>query len=151
MSAYNSKKRKKANFKADIKPEELSSSINEVLTVYSNNVTQAIKNCVVEVAKNTVDTLHQTSPKMTGDYARAWAYTILYDGEFERRASVNIPTDDYRLIHLLEFGHIIKNRKNGATYGRVSGIPHVMPAYEKAQKEYTEKVKEAIKDENSTT
>lgn len=110
----------------------LSNEIAKTLKEYTDEVIEGVKVAKVEVAKNTVSLLKETSPKKTGSYAKGW-----------RNKDVNgiqvvYNKTDYQLTHLLEFGHA---KING---GRVSEKPHIRPAEEKAIKEFEKEVKKVI-------
>ena len=116
-----------------MKIEQMTDAIMKELTTWSQDVADATKAECLSVAKDTVDTLKVSSPKRTGRYARAWKQKTT----FEDRANIRVTVYNgkYQLTHLLEDGHA---KVNG---GRVSGIPHIGPAEEQAQKALEEKVK----------
>lgn len=111
----------------------LSQEIAEALKTYTNEVTEGLEKAKVEVAKNTVKILKETSPKDTGAYAKSW--TVKSVGN----AVVVHNKNYYQHTHLLENGHA----KRGG--GRVAGITHIKPAEEKAIAEYIEKVEKVIR------
>lgn len=77
-----------------------------------------------KVAKEAANKLKNSSPKKTGKYAKSWRVRT-------DRGSGGIDTvtvhnkDHYQLTHLLENGHVVKNKKG--TYGRTSPQKHIGP------------------------
>lgn len=76
------------------------------------------------MAKEAASKLRNTSPKRTGKYAKSWKVKT-------QRGSAGIDEvivynrDHYQLTHLLENGHVIRNKKG--EYGRTSPIKHIEP------------------------
>ena len=116
-----------------MKVDQMTDAIMKELKGWSQDVADATKDECISVAKDTVDTLKVTSPKLTGRYARAWKQKTTFEDWANIR--VTVYNSKYQLTHLLEDGHA---KVNG---GRVSGIPHIGPAEEQAQKSLVEKVK----------
>lgn len=110
----------------------VSDQVREVLNEYDVKLKRATNNAMDVVAKEAVSKLKNTSPKKTGSYARGW-------GVHRERGSGGINTvtvrnkTDYQLTHLLENGHVIRNKKG--EYGRTNGIKHIAPVEEWANSE----------------
>lgn len=115
------------------KISDLSSLIVEELKKYTDEVTEGLTQAKKEVAKNTVNQLKNTSPKLTGSYKKGWRV------KDENGKQIIYNKTDYQLTHLLEYGHA---KRNG---GRVDAIPHIRPAEEKAINDFTEAVERVIK------
>lgn len=103
----------------------ISDEIEKILNDYTKEVKRAANNSIDVVAKETVSKLKATSPKNKGRYARGWRL------KRERGPlGVNFVTvynaTDYQLTHLLEHGHLIRNKKG--TFGRAPAHPHIAPA-----------------------
>lgn len=113
---------------------DLSKEIASVLATYTTEVTEGLEKAKVEVAKNTVNILKETSPKDTGSYSKGWAVKKVGN------ALVVHNKTDYQLTHLLEKGHI---KANG---GRVGAKVHIRPAEEKAIEEFTKEVEKVIRE-----
>ena len=116
-----------------VKVNDLTKEIARALQEYSTEVEEGLEEAKVEVAKDTVKRLKQTSPKKTGDYRKGWAR------KKAGTAQVVHNRTDYQLTHLLEYGHA----KRGG--GRVAGIPHISPAEEWANDEYLKRVEKVIR------
>lgn len=110
----------------------LTVELQKVFEEYSEEVKRATNNAAEKVAKESLSKLKNTSPRKTGSYARGWAI------KRERGVSgINTVTihnkTDYQLTHLLENGHVIRNKKG--TYGRAPGHKHIQPVEEWANNE----------------
>jgi hypothetical protein len=113
---------------------DLSKEIADILSAYTDEVTEGLEKSKLKVAKNAVKTLRQTSPEGdTGDYAKGWNY-LTTRGDF-----VIYNATDYQLTHLLEYGHA---KVNG---GRVAPRVHIRPVEEQVIKEFTKEVEKVIK------
>lgn len=116
-----------------IKSEDLAREISNALKQYVDDVKVASQEVAEKVAKSTAEELKQNSPKRArakgGKYAKNWTYEIGDAG-----ATVYNKAPTYRLTHLLEKGHA----KRGG--GRVSGIPHIAPAEERAIQQYEQEL-----------
>lgn len=93
----------------------LESEIAKALLNFNEEVAQEIGDIVDDLADKTVAKLKGASPKRTGDYGDDW------DSKLNKRGErVIYQPKEYRISHLLEFGHA---RKNG---GRdVGARPHI--------------------------
>lgn len=71
-----------------------------------------------------------------GDYANSWVWKMQDDkiGEY----GVVYNKEHYRLTHLLENGHLIKNAYG--SYGRTAPRPHIKPAYDKIKVKFIEEM-----------
>lgn len=110
--------------------QDLASQIAKSLADYSTEVEEKTDKIAEEIAEETVQELKTTSPKRYGKYAKTWKKKKIGKGSFV------VHNENYRLPHLLEFGHI---KRNG---GRVSGIAHIKPAEEKAIENFEKRIKE---------
>ena len=108
-------------------------AIAEALTEYDQQIADETKRIADEVAKETVDELKKTSPKLTGSYRKGWRKKQTFANERTKRNTVYNQTD-YQLTHLLEYGHASRNG------GRVKAIQHIAPAEQKAIKDLRERI-----------
>ena len=108
----------------------------EVVDQYDVKLKRATNNAMDVVAKEAVRRLKSTSPKKSGEYARGWGLTR------ERGTgginTVTVKNRVYQLTHLLENGHIVRNKKG--TYGRAPGIKHIAPVEDWANTELPEEI-----------
>ena len=120
---------------------DLVDAINRELTIYSKKVTETIKKEAKSHMSQLVKDTKATAPvgnrqkhyrdniksKKTVDNGREVSYTWYVDGS------------DYRLSHLLEHGHALRDG------GRVEGTHFIEKASEPILADFVEKVEEAIK------
>lgn len=145
MARYKAKT-KKYPTRLTVKVEDLDEAVDNILTIYSHNVTELVKEASDTVADEALNKVKDLAPVQTGDYKNAWVWDNVFDSALERRNALHVEAPHYRLTHLLEWGHVIRNKRNGESYGRTREFPHVMPTYEYAMERYTKLVLEAIKD-----
>lgn len=125
-----------------VKIEDLTKAVMNELQQYSDELNEQIKLDINAVANETVAQLKVSSPKKSGAYARSWKQTEVVKGKtLSKRKVYN--EKHYRLTHLLENGHV--KIKNGKADGRVDGIPHILPAEQKAIKNLENRIIDTIK------
>lgn len=108
--------------------DSLLKQLNDTLNDYLDEVDEIANDEMKKAAQDTAKDLKSTSPKRTGRYAAGWsvksenlaggakAYIV-----YNKRGS---------LTHLLENGHVIKNKKG--EYGRAPAHPHIKAAEDRA-------------------
>jgi hypothetical protein len=108
---------------------DLEKELAAILDDYSEEVNQTVKEVASESAKRAANELKQTSPRRRPRYYKGWKATpkSLITGRVEY---VVHNAKDYRLAHLLEFGHVLRNG------GRTKAIPHIKPVEEKYTDEF---------------
>ena len=115
------------------KTESVTAQMTELLDEVNKEVEQSAKTNIQQVARESVNKLKNTSPVKTGSYAKGWG--VKKQGEMD--VIVHNRTD-YQLTHLLENGHVIRNKKG--TYGRTHGIKHIAPVEEWAVDELPRRI-----------
>lgn len=124
------------------KSNQISHQIDEILTTYSKQVHGVMETCVREEAEDTAQRLKSSSPKRAkgskkGAYARNWKVT-------QRGSSFIVHNaKHYRLTHLLENGHVVRN--GVGTYGRARAIKHIEPALEAAETKLPLRIESRLK------
>lgn len=111
--------------------------MKQVLDEINKDVEESARRNIDRTAKESVQKLRNTSPKKTGSYAKGWGTKKQGDMDV-----VVHNRTDYQLTHLLENGHVIKNKKG--TYGRTHGIKHIAPVEEWASDELPRRIMEDI-------
>ena len=134
-------KKKLPQFRVKLDQDSIAEALGEILLVYSKNVTEEVIKAIDEVTETTLENVRRDSPSRTGEYSEGWQSKTMFESELDKRNMIYNTTKP-SLTHLLEWGHIVKNSPEGRTAEKK---PHVMPNYEKAVKELTQKVIEAIK------
>lgn len=115
----------------------VSVQMKELLDEIDKDAQESVRSNVNSVAKEAVQKLRNGSPKKTGDYASGWGMKKQGEADvvvYNRKAP--------GLTHLLENGHVIRNKKG--TYGRVSGRKHIAPVEEWAVAELPRRIMEDI-------
>ena len=119
------------------KTESVTAQMKEVLDEINDDVRKSAKRNIDRVSKESVQKLKNTSPVKSGSYAKGWGT--------KRQGDMDVVVHnrtDYQLTHLLENGHIIRNKKG--TYGRTRGIKHIAPVEEWAIDELPRRIIEDI-------
>lgn len=124
------------------KTDSVAIQMADILDEVGKGATEALTQGIKEVSKESVQKLRNTSPRRTsgenaGRYAKGWTTKKNRDGS----VVVHNKTD-YRLTHLLENGHVIKNKQG--TYGRTHPIKHIQPVEEWASDELPRRVMEDL-------
>ena len=115
----------------------LEKEVMKYLTEYKEDISEAVENVSNRVGKEATNELKDKSPKLTGDYAKGWR--LKKDKIGKNRYTVKIHNKtNYRLTHLLEFGHVTRNG------GRTRAIPHIRPIEEKYKKIFEQELKKDI-------
>lgn len=120
--------------------DNLAAEISKQLEEYSQEVTDAIKKVVDVVAKEVNEEIknHINFKEVTGDYVKAFRIKTTQNTRFNKINVWHVTNGQYRLTHLLEKGHALRNG------GRSSAFPHIIFGQELAEKRMVELSKEAI-------
>lgn len=119
------------------KTGSVSVQMKELLNEINKDVEQSAKRNIDAVSREAVQKLKNTSPRKTGSYASGWGKKR--QGEMD---VIVYNRTDAPLTHLLENGHVIRNKKG--TYGRTHGIKHIAPVEEWASDELPRRIMEDI-------
>ena len=113
--------------------DSITVQMEAILQAYSKEVEDAYEKGAQLTAKESAQKLKASSPKKSGEYASGWAVK-----KMDSKTYVVHNKTAPGLTHLLENGHVIKNKKG--TYGRVSGKKHIKPVEEWAINELQRKI-----------
>ncbi len=119
------------------KTGSVTAQMTELLDEVDKEVQQSAKKGIDTVSKESVQKLRNTSPVKTGSYAKGWSTKKQGDMDV-----VVYNRTDYQLTHLLENGHVIRNKKG--TYGRAPAHKHIKPVEEWAIDELPRRILEGI-------
>lgn len=111
--------------------------MKKLLDQVDKEVQKAMDEGMKQVAKEAVTKLRSSSPRKTGKYASGWTTK-----QIDKDGLVVHNSKHYQLTHLLENGHVIRNKKG--TYGRTSGIKHIAPVETWASEELPRRIMEKI-------
>lgn len=115
----------------------LDSTINQLLEQYDKDVYEVMDSAVDDVANETANKLRAVQFKTGGEYSASWVSDKEQSGRLQTKRVVH-NAEHYRLTHLLEKGHVIRNgrsRITGKSYGRTGAYPHIAPAEDWAREE----------------
>lgn len=124
---------------------DLSGAIESIIKEYGEDVYDVVNESVEEVteeATNKLKAVNHWANEGTGAYARSWTNDekkksrILY-------SKVVHNEEHYRLTHLLEKGHVIRNGTQ-RTFGRTGKYPHIKPVEKWAQEELPKRFRERL-------
>lgn len=123
-----------------ISVDELGDAIDKELTLYSEEIIKGVKKQAKESMDQLVRETKATAP--VGRRKRHYKDSIRSRKEKESDRSVSylwyVDGSDYRLSHLLEHGHALRNG------GRVSGTHFIQNALDPIMEEYVSKIEEVI-------
>ena len=115
-----------------VKAINFDKAVDELLKEYGDDVYKVLKESIDEVSKEAVDRLKAVNSfgakkktHITGAYSADWTYTDEPTGRFSVKRVVHNERH-YRLAHLLEKGHVIRNGTQ-RTFGSTSGKEHIKP------------------------
>jgi hypothetical protein len=121
--------------------DELSSTIEQELTIYSKSVTEGLKKQAKESMAQLVRDTKATAP--VGKRKRHYKDSIRSRKESETERAVSylwyVEGSNYRLSHLLENGHALRNG------GRYAGTHFIANALEPIMEDYYKKCQEVCK------
>jgi hypothetical protein len=121
-----------------VKVDQLADRIIQAYRDYVDPVIEAIPDVVEQTAQECMAEIRAKSPRgRTGEYAKGWK--IVKDNGAYRAKRIIWNKDHYRLVHLLEKGHV---KVNG---GRVPAYPHVGPAEQKYSKLLVERIEGVVR------
>ena len=107
----------------------------------AEGVDKAIEQGMKTAPKECKKRLKELSPKDTGEYSKGWRIKR----HRRPKSAIVYNATNAHLTHLLEFGHVIKN-KNG-TYGRAPAHPHMKQAEEESVKLFVDTIESALDQE----
>lgn len=116
-----------------IRSNDFSKEFARTLAKYTKEVEQGLEKVEKKVAKETVDDLKATSPKLYGDYSKGWKAKKVESSYIIHNAT------DYQLTHLLENSHALRDG------GRSTPQPHIGPAEERAVEKFVSETERMIR------
>lgn len=130
--------------------DDLQSQMNRVLTIYSEELNEKLREITQESMKELVRETKATAPRgKRGQYRRRIAADYTGTQRSARGIRGNtvkaiwyVKAPDYRLTHLLVHGHATKDG------GRTTPDPFLQNALDKVLPEYEQKVQEVISNDN---
>ena len=122
---------------------DIDAQMKEILDAVRNDVNNATEEALASVPKEAAAKLKATSPKgkgtrHAGRYTRGWR--VKKEG---RLSAVVHNATDWQLTHLLEKGHVIRNKYG--TYGRARAFSDIKAVEEWAQDQFPMKILRGLK------
>lgn len=120
--------------------ENLGAAIGRELTIYAENVTDAVNDEGRKAMKKLVRQTKATAPVGNrGTFKRNIAMKETQEGRNMKRYTWYVKAPDHRLTHLIVHGHATENG------GRTKANPFLQNALDQVLPEYEAAIKEAIK------
>lgn len=121
-----------------IRPIDFSAAVESILQEYGNDVYGVVDETVDEIADEATDKLKDVNHfapggNPSGEYSGDWTNDTVRKSRV-MLAKVVHNEGHYRLTHLLEKGHVIKNGTQ-RTFGRTGKYPHIAPVNDWANEE----------------
>lgn len=130
-----------------IRPVDLSKAINDILSKYGDEVYTVMESSIDEVseeAKEKLRAVNHFRNDASGAYAESWVNEKLSGKPLTCTRAVH-NEKHYRLTHLLEKGHVVRNgtgRNKGKQ--RTDAFPHIAPVNDWANKELVQLVERKL-------
>ncbi|MPM06454.1 hypothetical protein SDC9_52755 [bioreactor metagenome] len=121
--------------------DEFEAALAKELELYTNEVTDKIKDVVDKVSMETNEEIKRriAFKQPTGKYVKAFRVKTSFEDRRNKRRTWFVANGQHRLTHLLENGHALVQG------GRTREFPHIKYGEELAKKRMEELSKEAIK------
>lgn len=119
-------------------PGDITAAVKKIYDEVLEAQTEQFEEVIERASKMLVADLKANSPKDTGAYSKGWSRRKL-----SKTHIIVHNKKHYRLTHLLEHGHIKRN-KDG-TYGRTKAQPHIAAAEERILKQVLNELQQPLK------
>lgn len=128
------------NYHKKVDLEEWAPAFERTLKDWSWDIAADVKDAVTRAGKYALEELRdnmgeQNVGKPNGRYRKSWRVVGILEKAHAKQIAVC--STEYRIAHLLEKGHIVRNQ-TGKVYGKTHPLPHIGPA-ERAATEFLER------------
>lgn len=127
-----------------VTPDALCDAVQDIIKEYSDELVGKLPDIVKGAAKTTVKALKKNAESIGGTKYRGSFKSEKTSALLLGETTYTVYSTQYRLTHLLEHGHVIRNRAGGPVYGTTRAFPHWKPAEQEGIDEIDEKIREAI-------
>lgn len=121
--------------------DDLSKAIRKSVEVYSKETSKKIHKATKKTMRKFVKISREKAPKDTGSFSTHISSTIEQNIFGDSKGIWYVKDPDYRLTHLLEHGHQLRNG------GRVEGTHFVQKSLDEITDDYLKDLEEAVKDD----
>lgn len=121
-----------------IQASEMADTIAELLTTYTEEVTDLAKEVVDKVAEETNAEVKNHISFKDKKYSKSFRIKKTFEDKRNKRNTWYVESPHYRLTHLLEYGHITRNG------GRTRAFPHVKYGDDYVKQNFEKELKEGI-------
>lgn len=128
---------------SNITIDQLGDAITAQLNSFESNVREGVKKAVDETMDEMVRETRSTAQSRTGRYKRKISATVGENTLMKYSKVWHVKNPDYRLAHLLDKGHKLRNGR------RYEGNQHVAKAEQHAVENFQRKIEEVIRDAGS--
>jgi hypothetical protein len=101
-----------------VKPGQLTDAISDVLNEYKADIVEVINEQTEKAAKELKKAIAADAPVLTGKQKKSWRITTEKVAGIDLKAIVH--STDYRKVHLLENGHLLRNGKRTRAFHYIS-------------------------------
>lgn len=129
-----------------VKLDGLADALKSAISQYSDELIQNLPDAVKESAQETVKELKSKAGSLFKGQKYSKSFKTKKKNGPNGTTTYTVYSTEYRLTHLLEHGHVIKNQ-TGRVYGMTQARPHWKPAEEAGIKSLEEKLSETAKGE----
>ena len=108
--------------------KDVTAQLNKILNDYSKEVVDVVSDCSKEVSDSAVSKLKMVRFHTGNKYSKSWAVKE-EKGTLGTTKFTIYNKKHYRLTHLLEYGHVVKNGTKRVV-GNARAFPHIKPIEE---------------------
>ena len=121
-----------------IKPVNLAKAVDQILQEYGDEVYSVLDDCVEDVSQQAAEKLRSVrqfkNSVPNSPYSKDWISEKMQGEKRLETKRVVHNEEHYRLTHLLENGHVVRNGTKRVV-GQAGAYPHIAPVNEWAEKE----------------
>lgn len=128
---------------SNITIDQLADAISAQLNTFETSVREGVKKAVDETMDEMIRDTRSTAQTRTGRYKRKISATVGEDTLMKYSKVWHVKKPDYRIAHLLDKGHALRNGR------RYSGNQHIANAEHRAVETFQHKLEEVIRDAGS--
>lgn len=128
-----------------VSPGGLTDAIEGIIKEYTDEVVRALPDAVKQSAKECVKALKSNAASAVGGTVYKGSFKSKKTSDSYGLTEYTVYSTKYRIAHLLEHGHVIKNQ-TGRVYGVTAARPHWAPAEEVASKALEEAISKKVEE-----